>query len=97
MEFIWDSEKAKSNLKKHKISFEEAVTVFYDPLARITDDPDHSIEEERLIIIGYSQKSNLLFVVHVYKESEQIIRIISARKASLQERLDFENIVHGGY
>ena len=70
MEFIWDSEKAKSNLKKHKISFEEAVTVFYDPLARITDDPDHSIEEERLIIIGYSQKSNLLFVVHVYKESE---------------------------
>ena len=97
MEFIWDNEKAKSNLKKHKISFEEAVTVFYDPLARITDDPDHSIEEERLIIIGYSQKSNLLFVVHVYKESEQIIRIISARKASLQERLDFENIVHGGY
>jgi uncharacterized DUF497 family protein len=97
MEFIWDNEKAKSNLKKHKISFEEAVTVFYDPLARITDDPDHSIEEERLIIIGYSQKSNLLFVVHVYKESEQIIRVISARKASLQERLDFENIVHGGY
>jgi uncharacterized DUF497 family protein len=97
MEFIWDSEKAKSNLKKHKISFEEAVTVFYDPLARITDDPDHSIEEERLIIIGYSQKSNLLFVVHVYKESEQIIRVISARKASLQERSDFENIVHGGY
>jgi uncharacterized DUF497 family protein len=97
MEFIWDSEKAKSNLKKHKISFEEAVTVFYDPLARITDDPDHSIKEERLIIIGYSQKSNLLFVVHVYKESEQIIRVISARKASLQERSDFENIVHGGY
>ena len=97
MEFIWDSEKAKSNLKKHKISFEEAVTVFYDPLARITDDPDHSTEEERLIIIGYSQKSNLLFVVHVYKESEQIIRIISARKASLRERSDFENIVHGGY
>ena len=97
MEFIWDSEKAKSNLKKHKISFEEAVTVFYDPLARITDDPDHSIKEERSIIIGYSQKSNLLFVVHVYKESEQIIRVISARKASLQERSDFENIVHGGY
>ncbi|MFZ4085873.1 MAG: BrnT family toxin [Vampirovibrionia bacterium] len=97
MEFIWDSEKAKSNLKKHKVSFDEAITVFYDPLARITDDPDHSIEEERLIIIGYSQKSNLLFVVHVYKESEQIIRIISARKASLRERLDFENIVHGGY
>jgi uncharacterized DUF497 family protein len=97
MEFIWDSEKAKSNLKKHKISFEEAVTVFYDPLARITDDPDHSIEEERLIIIGYSQKSNLLFVVNVYKESEQIIRVISARKASLREKSDFENIVHGGY
>jgi uncharacterized DUF497 family protein len=97
MEFIRDSEKAKSNLKKHKVSFDEAITVFYDPLARITDDPDHSIEEERLIIIGYSQKSNLLFVVHVYKESEQIIRVISARKASLQERLDFENIVHGGY
>ena len=51
MEFIWDSEKANSNLKKHKVSFEEAVTVFYDPLAIITDDPDHSIDEERLITV----------------------------------------------
>jgi len=97
MEFTWDSEKAKSNLKKHRISFDEAVSVFYDPLAKIADDPDHSKDEERFIIIGYSTKANLLFVVHAYKESETSIRIISARKASPKERFDFENIVDGGY
>ena len=64
MRFTWDPKKAILNLKKHKVSFEEATTVFYDELSKITSDPDHSVGEDRLILIGYSQKSNLLFIVH---------------------------------
>lgn len=92
MDFSWDPEKAEANLKKHKVSFEEAVTAFYDPLAKIADDPDHSEEEDRYILIGYSQKSSLLFVVHVYKESTDLIRIISARKATKKEKKTFEEL-----
>jgi uncharacterized protein len=91
MRFTWDPKKAISNLKKHKVSFEEATTVFYDDLSKITPDPDHSKNEERLILIGYSQKSNLLFIVHAYKEDDQLIRIISARKATKKEKNDYEN------
>lgn len=92
MNFSWNPQKAKDNLKKHKVSFEEAVTVFYDPLAKVTDDPDHSDKEDRFLLIGYSQKSHLLFVVHVYKEDDETIRIISARKATKKEKKDFEEI-----
>jgi uncharacterized DUF497 family protein len=88
--FSWDPKKALANRKKHKVSFEEAITVFYDPLAKISNDPDHSDEEERLIMIGYSKLRNLLFVVHVYREKKDEIRIISARKATAHERRDFE-------
>lgn len=89
MKFTWDPKKATDNIKKHKISFEEAVTVFYDPLAKITDDPDHSNDEERFLMIGHSNKVNLLMVVHVYKEENEKIRIISARKATKKEKKDF--------
>lgn len=92
MKFKWDDDKAKINLEKHRVSFEEAITVFYDPLAKITHDPDHSKNEERYILVGHSQKSQLLFVVHAYKDSSEIIRIISARKATKKERKDFEEI-----
>ncbi len=92
MVFKWDSKKAKANLDKHGVTFEEASTVFYDPLAKLGHDPDHSEQEDRFILIGHSQRNNLLFVVHVYKESENIIRIISARKATKKEKNDFENI-----
>jgi len=92
VKFVWDTGKAKANWRKHKVTFEEATTVFYDPLAKITDDPDHSDLENRFILIGHSQKRNLLFVVHVYSEGENIIRIISARKATKQERRDFEDL-----
>lgn len=71
--------------KKHKISFEEAKTVFYDTEALLIDDPEHSQEEERFIILGLSKKANLLVVCHCYRASETVIRIISARKATKNE------------
>lgn len=75
----------KSTKKKHKISFEEAKTVFYDDNAILFDDPDHSIGEERFLIIGISQTEKLCIVSHCYREKDDIIRIISARKATKTE------------
>lgn len=92
MDFSWDPKKAKANFKKHGVSFEEAATVFYDPMAKAGPDPDHSDQEDRFILIGHSQKNNLLFVVHVYKETSETIRIISARKATKKEKRDFEEL-----
>ena len=89
VDFVWDSKKAKSNFEKHGVSFEEAVTVFYDPLAKVASDPDHSDEEDRFILIGHSQRNHLLFVVHVYRSDKDTVRIISARKATKRENKDF--------
>lgn len=86
------SQKSKENIEKHKVSFDEAVTVFYDPLAKITDDPDHSASEDRFLMIGHIHNSNLLIVIHVYKEEKDTIRIISARQATKREKKDFEEI-----
>ncbi len=86
LKFVWNETKAKENLRKHKISFEEAQTVFTDPYARIIYDPDHSKSEERFIILGLSSSLRILVVCHCYKEDEMIIRIISARKATKNER-----------
>ena len=83
--FEWDENKNEINKKKHKISFEEAKTVFYDEEALLIDDPEHSQEEERFIILGLSQKANLLVVCHCYRASDTVIRIISARKATKAE------------
>ena len=83
--FQWDQGKNLSNIKKHKISFEEAKTVFFDDNARLIPDPEHSINEERFIILGFSSKLRLLVVVHAYRENENVIRIISARKATKSE------------
>ena len=83
--FEWDENKNIINKKKHKISFEEAKTVFYDPEALVIDDPEHSEEEDRFIILGLSARANLLVVCHCYRESETVIRIISARKATRTE------------
>lgn len=85
IKFQWDENKNQINQKKHKISFEEAKTVFYDAEALVIDDPEHSAEEERFIILGLSQKANLLVVCHCYRESDTTIRIISARKATTSE------------
>jgi hypothetical protein len=84
MSFEWDTEKANSNVKKHGVSFEEAATVFYDPMSATIDDPDHSAVEARLITIGYSTQNRLLFVSHA--ERGENIRIISARFATAHER-----------
>ncbi len=85
IKFEWDENKNEINKKKHKISFDEAKTVFYDDNALLIDDPEHSEQEERFIILGTSSKANLLVVCHCYRQSETVIRIISARKATKTE------------
>lgn len=83
--FEWDENKNTINKTKHGISFEEAKTVFYDPAALVIDDPDHSEVEDRFIILGLSAKTNLLVVCHCYRNNDETIRIISARKATKSE------------
>jgi uncharacterized DUF497 family protein len=85
MKIIWSESKNQENIKKHKISFQEAKTVFYDPNGKIIHDPDHSGEEDRFIILGLSKLLNLLVVCHCYKENDETIRIITARKATKKE------------
>lgn len=84
----WDPVKARTNLKKHEISFEEASTVFDDPLFITFLDVEHSLDEERYITLGLSQRSRLLLVAHTDREGA--IRIISARKATENERRFYE-------
>jgi uncharacterized DUF497 family protein len=88
LRFEWDPEKAAANLAKHGVSFEEALTVFSDPVARIFDDEDHSSEEEREIIIGHSAKHRLLLVCFTARDTA--IRLFSARRATKKERQDYE-------
>ena len=83
--FQWDQNKNRENIKKHKVSFEEAKTVFFDENARLIPDPEHSYNEERFIILGISNNLRVLIVVHAYKENDEVIRIISARKANKSE------------
>lgn len=85
IKFEWDENKNRINQKKHGISFDEAKTVFYDEEALVIDDPEHSEEEDRFIILGLSSKANLLVVCHCCRDSDTIIRIISARKATRTE------------
>ncbi len=86
LSFEWDNNKAKSNEVKHGITFEEAKTVFYDTDARVIPDPDHSITENRFIILGISHSVRILIVVHCYSQNDSVIRIISARKAGKNEQ-----------
>jgi len=88
LNFEWDEDKAKSNLAKHAVSFEEAATVFGDPLSLTIHDPAHSQVEDRFIIIGNSYQRKLLVVVHT--ERGDNIRIISARRAAKRERMNYE-------
>jgi hypothetical protein len=88
MQFEWDPKKAKNNLKKHGVSFDEAVTAFYDPFSATFDDPDHSVKEQRFITIGFSSKPRLLVIAHT--EKGKITRIISARLATTHERKKHE-------
>jgi uncharacterized DUF497 family protein len=88
MIFDWDKEKAESNLAKHLVSFQEASTVFGDPLSDTFNDPEHSGNEHRFIIIGHSDNDRLLFVSHT--DDGKTVRIISAREATRAERKQYE-------
>ena len=88
LKFAWDEAKAAANLAKHGVSFEEAATVFGDPMALTFDDPDHSIGERRFLTFGRSERSRVLLVVNA--ERSRTIRIISARKATKHERGIYE-------
>jgi uncharacterized DUF497 family protein len=88
IEFVWDSKKAAENERKHRVGFQEAVTVFIDPLARIHDDPAHSLGEHREVIVGHSLQDRILVVS--FTERGTAVRIISARQASRHERKDYE-------
>ena len=90
MRFIWDENKNQLNIKEHKVSFQEAETVFFDLNAKIIHDPDHSIQEDRYIILGISKFMKLLIVCHSYKEDDEIIRIFSSRKATKKEIKEYE-------
>lgn len=85
IQFEWDENKNQINQCKHGVSFSEAKTVFYDEEALVIDDPEHSEQEDRFIILGLSNKANLLIVCHCYRESDTVIRLISARKATKTE------------
>ena len=85
MKFEWDENKNKINQRKHGISFDEVTSVFRDAFAIVFDDPDHSDNEERFLIIGTSDKRGICLVSHCYRGQDQVIRIISARKATKTE------------
>ena len=91
LDYEWDENNNQISIRKHGVSFEEAKTVFYDEEALLIDDPEHSEEEDRFIIPGFSRNANMLVVCHCYRESDTKIRIISARKATKAERLYYGN------
>jgi uncharacterized DUF497 family protein len=86
LRFEWDPAKAASNLRKHGVSFEEASTAFSDEHALLIDDPEHSAEEDRFILLGLSTTLRLLIVAHSYRRGDDAIRLISARKATRPEK-----------
>lgn len=89
LQFEWDEHKNTINKTKHGISFEEASTAFYDADALVINDPAHSQEEERFILLGFSTMARLLMVCHCVRGSDDVIRIISARKATRQETTQY--------
>ena len=87
--FEWDEQKAQKNEQKHGISFKEAQTAFEDENARLTFDPDHSQDEERYILLGMSAVLRILVVCHVYRQNDELVRIISARRANKREKQQY--------
>lgn len=92
IKFEWDTAKAASNKKKHKISFDEAKSVFFDENAIVIQDPEHSKDEERFVILGISTAIRILVVCHCFRHKDSVIRIISARRATKKESIQY----HGG-
>jgi len=86
LRFEWDRKKAAENQRKHGVSFEEAQSVFADEFAILLDDPDHSVDEARFLLLGLSARLRTLVVSHCYRKADEVVRLISARKATRQER-----------
>ena len=89
LRFEWDPRKSRSNLRKHRVSFEEASTVFEDERALLIHDPDHSGKQDRFLLLGLSIRIRVLLVVHVHRAADDVIRIVSARRASASERRQY--------
>ncbi len=85
----WDERKNASNKRKHGISFEEAAMAFADDNALLLDDPDHSVSEDRFVLLGLSTELRILVICHCYREDDDVIRIINARKADRRERKQY--------
>jgi len=90
LSFVWNEPKNRQNQKKHGVSFEEARSVFFDEQARQFFDPDHSDDEERFLLLGRSYRLRVLLICHCFRESERVIRIISARRATKTERSAYQ-------
>ena len=88
--FEWDPAKARENVRRHGVSFDEAKTVFADENAILLDDPDHSSDEDRFALLGLSAPLRVLVVAHCYREGDGVIRVISARKATRTERAQYD-------
>ena len=91
--FEWDKRKASENRRKHGVTFEEAKSAFLDENARVIPDPEHSDDEGRFVLLGLSVRLRLLVVVHCYRKGEDLIRIISARKADPSERKQYSEFL----
>jgi len=87
--FEWEARKAAANVRKHGVSFAEAETAFYDDYATVVDDPDHSDDEDRFLLLGMSAGLRVLVVVHCVREAGSVVRLISARKATRSERAQY--------
>lgn len=90
LRFSWDEHKNQLNRRKHGVSFEEAQTAFLDERAKLYFDPDHSEEEDRFILLGLSYQLRVLVVCHCHREEDQVVRIVSARKATRRERCSYD-------
>jgi uncharacterized DUF497 family protein len=88
----WDQEKARENLRQHGVSFEEASAVFADENGRVKHDPEHSVQEDRFLLLGFSARGRVLVVCHAYRRKDEVIRIISARRATRNERRQYGSI-----
>ena len=95
MRFQWDENKNESNIVKHGVSFDEASTVFDDEEAIFISDPDHSVGEERVLLLGLSSREKILVVCHCYRENDEVIRIISARPATKNEKRQYNERIGG--
>ncbi len=93
LRFEWDERKNKSNQRKHGVSFAEAQSVFYDEYARLIPDDEHSEDEERFVLLGLSRRLRMLIVCHCYRQKDDVVRIISARRATPVEAESYNTIL----